>query len=355
MDILDYGWNDDLGAALAAVEKPYLRPGRVILERRGRYLLATEAGEVPAAAGGRLRHQAAGRHELPVIGDWVAFRPSRPGEPGGQIQALLPRRTQLSRKVAGARAREQVLAANIDTVFLVMALDGDFNLRRMERLVTMAWESGADPVAVLTKSDLSEDPGERREALASTCPGVPVQITSARRDEGLDEIRGYLAPARTIVLVGSSGAGKSTLVNHLFGSEIMRTGEVRDRDARGRHTTSHRQLVRLADGTLLIDSPGLREIQLWMTARGLEDAFDDILQLARGCRFRDCSHRQEPGCRVRKAVDKGDLEAQRLASFHGLAEEADALTRRRSEHDQRERQRQFSKLARAAKNHKESR
>jgi len=355
VSLLDYGWNDHLKAALAAFEAPDRHPGRVILERRGRYLLATEEGEMPAANAGRLRHHAAGRHELPVIGDWVVFRSPRRGEPVARIQALLPRRTQLSRKVAGLRAREQVLAANIDTVFLVMALDDDFSLRRMERLVTMAWESGARPVVVLTKSDLAADAASRREAVVAVCPGVPVEVTSASRSEGLDEIRAFLAPATTIVLVGSSGAGKSTLVNHLFGSEIMRTGAVRERDARGRHTTSHRQLVRLADGTLLIDSPGIREIQLWTAAAGLDETFDDILQLAQGCRFRDCGHQQEPGCRVRSAVEDGDLETQRLDSFHALAKETDALALRRSESEQREKQRQFHKLIRAAKHHKASR
>lgn len=355
MSLLDYGWNDHLAAALADLDAPNRHPGRVILERRGRYLLATEEGEVPAANAGRLRHRAAGRHELPVIGDWVTFRSPRKGEAVARIEALLPRRTQLSRKVAGARAREQVLAANIDTVFLVMSLDDDFSLRRMERLVTMAWESGARPVVVLTKSDLAADAASRREAVVAICPGVPVKVTSASHNEGLGEIRAFLAPASTIVLVGSSGAGKSTLVNHLFGAEIMRTGAVRERDSRGRHTTSHRQLVRLADGTLLIDSPGLREIQLWTATTGLDETFDDILQLGRSCRFRDCGHQQEPGCHVRAAVESGELELQRLDSFQALARETDALALRRSESEQRQRQRQFNKLIRAAKNHKASR
>jgi len=354
VSLLDYGWNERFGAAWSQLDAGQLHPGRVVLERRGRYLLACEDGEVPAATGGRLRHEAAGRHELPVIGDWVAFRTRHDQQPVARIHAVLPRRTQLSRKVAGARAREQVLAANVDTVFLVMALDGDFNPRRMERLVTMAWESGAEPVVVLTKSDLTPDPASRRDETSAVCPGVAVEVISAARDEGLDAVRALLEPGRTIVLVGSSGAGKSTLVNHLFGSEIMRTGAVRDGDARGRHTTSHRQLVRLADGTLLIDSPGLREIQLWSAATGLDETFEDILQLARSCRFRDCGHLQEPGCGVRAAVRGGELEAQRLDSFLSLARETDALAQRRSEHEQRERQRQFNKLIRAAKRHKAS-
>ncbi|MEM9598692.1 MAG: GTPase RsgA, partial [Acidobacteriota bacterium] len=260
--ILDaFGWSPDLAEAfehhLQTHPHPVPRPARVISASREVYRVQTPSGERPARASGRLR--AAG--ELPAIGDWVAVD----GDDGeARIHAVLPRRTRLSRKVAGGRTEEQVVAANVDVVFLVMGLDGDFNLRRLERFAVMAWASGAEPVVLLTKADLADDVPRRLHQAGAAAPGMPVYAVSALAGEGLDAVRAHLAPGRTVALIGSSGVGKSTLVNRLCGEEVMLTSAVRVGDDRGRHTTTHRQLMRLPGGGLLIDTPGVREIQLWV-------------------------------------------------------------------------------------------
>jgi ribosome biogenesis GTPase len=249
------------------------------------------------------------------------------------VREVLPRRTKLSRKVAGQRTEEQVMAANVDTVFLVMGLDGDFNLRRLERLAMVAHQSGAEPVAVLTKADLV-DAGERerrRDEAAGVAPGVPVFAVSSPRREGLEPLRFYLGEGRTVVLLGSSGAGKSTLLNTLVGQEVMRTAGVREGDDRGRHTTSHRELVPLPGGGLLIDGPGIREVQLWVDDEdeALGETFAEVEALAAGCRFRDCTHRHEPGCAVQAAIEAGDLDPSRLESYRTLRHEMAVLERRK--------------------------
>ncbi len=211
---------------------------------------------------------------------------------------------------------------NVDTVFLVVGLDADFNLRRLERTLVLAWESGAEPVVVLNKADLAASALETRRAeVAGIAPGVPVIVLAAKHGEGLDALAPWLAAARTVALLGSSGVGKSTIVNRLLGREKQKTQDVREADQRGRHTTTHRELVALPGGALLVDTPGLREIQLWSEGAGLEAAFDDVLSLARACRFRDCAHQGEPGCAVRAAVADGRLEPARLQSYLKLQAE----------------------------------
>jgi ribosome biogenesis GTPase len=241
------------------------------------------------------------------------------------IQALLPRRTAFVRRAAGGRSVAQVLAANVDTAFLVMGLDGDFNPRRIERALVLAWESGAEPVVVLNKSDLSDELAARRAEVERSAPGVPVCVLAAKHGVGLDALARWLAPGRSVVLLGSSGVGKSTLVNRLLGREKQPTREVRDSDQRGRHTTTHRELVMLPGGALLIDTPGLRELQLWSDGSGLAATFDDVSELAAACRFTDCGHGSEPGCAVRAAVTEQRLDPARLASYHKLHAELRAL------------------------------
>ncbi len=331
MALDEYGWTPSLArrfarATAAAEGAAALEPARVVAPGRGVHRVVAADGEVAARPAGRLR--AAG--EAPAVGDWVVLE--RLGESDGVIRAVLPRRTRLARKAAGARAEEQVLAANLDAVFLVMGLDGDFNPRRLERLAVVAWESGALPVVVLTKADLLPPPAvaEHREAAAAAAPGMPVFAVSAPAGEGLEPLAPFLAPRQTVVLVGSSGVGKSTLLNRLMGREVMRTAPVRADDDRGRHTTVHRELVRLPNGSLLIDSPGVREVGLWAEdGGGLEEAFDDLAELAAGCRFRDCGHGSEPGCAVRAAVEAGTLDPARLEAYRSLSAELDALERRR--------------------------
>jgi ribosome biogenesis GTPase len=303
--------------------------------------LQGEAGPIDAVLGGSLRHHAEGAAELPTVGDWVvATRPSADGP--AVVEAVLPRRSKISRKVPGRRAVEQVLAANVDVAFLMMGLDQDFNLRRLERFLAMVEESGARPVVLLNKADVADDVERLRGATEDVAPDVAVHAISARAGD-IADVERHLASGVTAVLLGSSGVGKSTLVNRLLGSEAFATGEIRARDGRGQHTTTHRELVRLPGGGLLIDGPGIREVQLW-SDEGLEDAFPDVEALASDCRFRDCRHEGEPGCAVEAAAARGDLDPARLASFRVLQRETAALARRRDVRSQRATDRAQGKL-----------
>jgi ribosome biogenesis GTPase len=285
------------------------------------------------------------------VGDWVALE-TRVAEGRATIHAVLPRRSAFVRKAAGAAREVQVLAANIDTAFLVMGLDSDFNPRRLERALVLAWESGATPVVLLNKADLCPDLGERQRTAEWADPGVPVHALSARRGQGLEALERYLQPGRTVALLGSSGAGKSTIANRLLGEERLRTAEVRPHDQRGRHTTSHRELFALPGGALLIDTPGLRELQLWATEEGLADAFEDVDRLARSCRFRDCRHRGEPGCAVTAAVESGELSEERLRSHHKLAAELHHLEVRANPDLERAQRARWRAMHRAARKHR---
>jgi ribosome biogenesis GTPase len=302
-----------------------LAPGRVVAGHTRYLRVATAEGETLAELAGSLRHQAESALELPAVGDWVALRPA--SEAGtGVIQAVLPRRSAFVRRAAGARTTAQVLAANVDTVFLVMGLDGDFNLRRVERALVLAWDSGASPVVLLNKADLCPDAEQKRLDVERVAPGVPVCVLAAKPGEGLEALEPWLLPGRTVVLLGSSGVGKSTLVNRLLGREKQKTREViESADQRGRHTTTHRELIALPGGALLIDTPGLRELQLWSDGAGLAVAFEDVSTIAAGCRFTDCSHGSEPGCAVRAAVALGSLDPARLDSYLKLQAELRAL------------------------------
>jgi ribosome biogenesis GTPase len=254
----------------------------------------------------------------------VALRP-RPGQDRDLIEAVLPRRTAFVRRAPGERTVAQVLASNVDTVFLVMGLDGDFNPRRLERALVLAWESGAEPVVLLNKADVAADLEARRLEIEQVAGGVPVCVIAAKHGDGLEALAPWLRPGRTVALLGSSGVGKSTLVNRLLGRDKQRTNTVRQSDQRGRHTTTHRELVELPGGALLVDTPGLRELQLWSDGSGLESAFEDVGALAALCRFSDCGHGNEPGCAVREAVEGERLAPERLASYQKLQGELRAL------------------------------
>jgi len=318
------GFRDQDRERFAPLAAEGLEPARVVAAHTRYLRVASAAGEELAEVAGSLKHQARGPEELPAVGDWVALRP-RAGDGRAVIQAVLPRRTAFVRRAAGVRTLAQVLAANVDTVFLVMGLDGDFNPRRLERALVLAWESGATPVVLLNKTDLAEDLDGRRAEIERVALGVPVCAIAAKHGEGLEALAPWLAPGHTVVLLGSSGVGKSTLVNRLLGRDKQKTREVREDDQRGRHTTTHRELIALPGGALLLDTPGLRELQLWSTAEGIEAAFEDVQTLAAGCRFRDCGHEREPGCAVRDAAAHGRLDPARLASYHKLQAERRAL------------------------------
>ncbi|MBN2265287.1 MAG: ribosome small subunit-dependent GTPase A, partial [Candidatus Aminicenantes bacterium] len=269
---------------------------------------------------GRFRHQALGPADYPAVGDWAAVRPVEGGP--ALIEALLPRRGAFTRKAAGEAVEAQVVAANVDTVFLISGLDGDFNVRRIERYLATAWSSGARPVIVLNKADLRPDLASAAAEAAGVAPGVPIVTVRALDEGGLEGLRPYLEPGRTVALLGSSGVGKSTMINRLLGEDRFRTAAMSDAgEGRGRHTTTARELVRLPDGALLIDTPGRRELGLWADDDGLDRTFDEIEALAARCRFPDCGHEREPGCAVRAAVESGALDAGRWRSYLKLRRE----------------------------------
>lgn len=337
------GWNEELEAAFQPFKTEEVWPARILAEHRGGYAVRGERGELLAVARGRLRDQAAVGGPVPAVGDWVVVRPT--GDGRGAIEGILPRRSKVSRKTAWSEAEEQVLAANVDTLFLVSGLDRDFNTRRLERYVAIAYESGADPVVVLTKLDLCDDPGRVVEAEAVAI-GVPVVPLSNVTGEGIDQLQPFLAAGRTVALIGSSGVGKSTLINRFLGEETIPTAETR-RDGRGRHTTRHRELFALPNGALLIDTPGLRELQLW--EGDLDDAFSDIVALAERCRFTDCAHESEPDCAVKGALADGGLASERLASFRKLERELASVAARADKRLGAERKRRWRQRVRESR------
>jgi ribosome biogenesis GTPase len=311
----------------------------VVAEVGPLFRVVDEVGERIAEVSGRVRHAAREKAELPAVGDWVALRADE-RRPRASIFAVLPRRTAFSRKAAGQKAEAQVVAANVDTVFLVTGLDLDFNVRRIERAVLLARESGVEPVVVLSKADLCADAGVRMEQTRSVAPNVAVVKLSTVTGEGVDALDGWLTPGKTVVLVGSSGVGKSTLVNWFLGEERQSTRTVREHDHRGKHTTTRRELMVLPSGALLIDTPGLRELGLLgsESARGggaLGEAFNDIEALALSCAFSDCTHVSEPRCAVKNALENGKLDAVRLASYLKLKEEMTGGSRKLSKSKRR--------------------
>ena len=346
MSLEDYGWSDFFTQRFDEYLEQGLRPGRVTLVHRGLFRLQTGEAEIDASITGRLRHLADDTSQFPVVGDWVACRIDD-ASTLALIQQILPRRTKISRKVAGDRTEEQVVAANVDTVFLVMGLDGDFNLRRMERLLTTAWEGGVFPVVLLNKEDLADAPEARRLDVDAVAPGVPVLTLSALEGRGLDPLQSFLGKGQTVALIGSSGAGKSTLINRLLGSEAMKTREVRASDDRGRHTTTHRQMFRLPGGGLLIDNPGIREVRLWGAEGGLKATFEDVEALSVDCRFRDCEHQTEPGCAVVEAVANGRMTPERLENYRSLQRELLYLARNQDEGAERAGKRRWKIIQKA--------
>ncbi len=319
MNLERYGWNADWASAFAPYAADGLAPGRVIIQHRGAYVLAVDSGDRWAEMSGPMRNATSSPIDRPAVGDWVVHD----GDPDAErvkVSGILPRRSAFVRNAAGEVTTEQVVATNVDVALLISSLNQEFNPRRIERYLAVAWESGATPVIVLTKADLSDDIPAAVRAVDAVAVGVPIHVISSVTGEGIDALRALVARSGTAAAVGSSGVGKSTLINRLLDEERMATSEIRD-DGRGRHTTTHRELIVLPSGGCIIDTPGMRVMQLWEADEGVAQTFEDIEELAAQCKFRDCAHETEPGCAVQAAIRAGTLPRERLEAYRKLNRE----------------------------------
>ncbi|WP_226659607.1 ribosome small subunit-dependent GTPase A [Pseudalkalibacillus hwajinpoensis] len=342
MNRIGLGWNSYFEETYQKINKEEFLPARVRMEHRGGYELLTGEETYTAELSGKFRFEAEQRDSLPAVGDWVLISPGT--DQKAMIHYLLPRKSKFSRKIAGTTTEEQIIVANVDTVFLVNALNQDFNPSRIERYLVMAWESGANPVIVLSKADLCEDIEEKVSALSNLAVGVPVHAVSSATEEGLERLTSYLTEGTTTALLGSSGAGKSTLINKLYGKEIQVVQDIREDDGKGKHTTTSRELITLPSGGVLIDTPGMRELQLWETDH-LSQSFPDIEAFAQQCRFRDCQHDGEPKCAVRNAIEEGILEERRFENYKKFHRELAFLERQTNKKAQLDEKKKWKKIA----------
>jgi len=347
MKLTELGWNDFFAQAFAPHAAEGCVPARVTLELKGYFEVTGEFGAKLGECTGKYVNTTASTADYPAIGDWVAITPQPGDDTRANIHAHLPRRTRFSRKTAGQEVVEQIIAANIDTVFLVSALDGNHHLHRLERYLAAAWASGAQPVILLNKADLADDPVEMKREIATVAPDVPVFVISAQTRRGLKALAPYLTPGATIALLGSSGVGKSTLINRLLGEIRQDTQEVREADGKGRHTTTSRELLVAPSGVIVIDTPGMREIQPWDAGAVVDVAFGDVTAIAGRCRFRDCTHTVEPGCAVQAALADGSLELARWQSYLRMGRATAHEVRRTDRTAQQQHKSHFKKLTKS--------
>jgi ribosome biogenesis GTPase len=326
------GWDAKWEGVFAPYRERGWRAGRVAVQDKHHYVLFAEEGELLAQIAGKLLHGLKSDAELPKVGDWVAFKPTMPGEPKAVIQAVLPRRTRIGRKIPGRETEEQVLVTNIDIAFVVLSLDERFNPRLLERFLLMVIEGGARPVVVLNKADLCDDLEARLAETRQSAGDAPVVAVSAKTRRAIRSVIEFIKPGTAVVFIGSSGVGKSSIINRLYGEAIQPTTEVRDTDSKGRHTTTWRELIVLPNDGLVIDTPGMREFQLWMAGEGIHEAFPDIDLLALKCRFRECRHGAERDCAVQAALASGALAKERFENFVKLRRELEFLNQARLWH-----------------------
>lgn len=341
MNLFDLGWNEDLQKNLEKIEVKNVFPGRVIAEQKNLYDVLTDNGEFKAVLEDKLWFNAFDRLELPTVGDWVLLS-EKDGLDQLKIYSIMERKSKLARHSIASHGRaidkpgtseEQLIAANIDTVILVIALDFDYNLRKIERYLTLIWDSGANPVIVLNKADECENPEELKAEVEAISYGIPVFTMSAKNGEGIEQLNEYLEKGKTITFIGSSGVGKSTIINQLAGEDLMETNEVREADRRGRHTTTHRQMIFLPQGGIVIDNPGMRDIKIIGTEETINQTFQDIVELQKYCKFRNCQHDTEPGCAIKEAIANGELSEKRYKSYLKLKREIKYLERRKKQRD----------------------
>ncbi len=351
MNLIDLGWDPYFEEKFEPHKNKNLVPLRITRENRRDYLACGESGEYRCEVSGRFRFEADNRGKFPTVGDWVAA--SLPPDGGtAVIHNLLPRKSAFLRKTAGENTEEQVVASNIDTVFIVCGLDNNFSPRRIERYLSLTWESGAVPVVLLNKADLCPEAAERQEEIEAIAIGAAVHAISAATNQGLETVRSHIPAGRTAAFLGSSGVGKSTIINALLGEERLSVGEVREDDSRGRHTTTSRELILLPDKGIVIDTPGMRELQVWGDESGLKQAFDDIEGLAGRCRFRNCGHLKEPGCAVQGAIADGSLDPGRYRSYLKLKKELHYLAARQNIKANLMEKKKWKKISILAKNYK---
>ena len=349
LNLKDFGWNSSYNIYIKEKQKKDLIFGRVIKQNGKNYKIISEYGEENAILPNSFLNLIKNKSDIPAVGDWVGLKKNIELKIL-HIDFVLPRKNQLSRKVSGKKSEEQIIAANIDLVFIITSADQDFKVRRLERYLSMVYEINAKPVIILNKIDKVNNLDKYLKETESLSKNVPIILISAKNGINIDEVKNYIKPGETIVLIGSSGVGKSTLINFLLGYSRQSVGEIRKKDGRGRHITTSRELIILPNGCMLIDNPGIREIQLWSTGDGIKKTFEDIEEISKDCKFRDCLHENEPGCAVKKALDEGTLSIDRLNSFKKLIREQEYSELRRNIYEKRKKDKQLGKMYRQGSN-----